>query len=88
MSPSDIQEWLATPFGRPEFVRVARFIGGAEYELLLRWASRGEPVVSDAELERAELMAGVVRALLQGWEPVDDSVAKRFVAEQVGRRHD
>jgi hypothetical protein len=83
-----MKEWLTTPLGRPEFVGVAKFIAGDEYELLLRWASRSEPVVSDAEMERAELMAGVVRALLQRWEPVDDSVAKRFVAEQVGQTHD
>jgi hypothetical protein len=81
MSPREIQEWLTTPLGRPEFVRVAKFIAGAEYELLLKWASRSELVSSDAQWERAELVAGVVRAVLERWEPVDGLVAKRFATD-------
>jgi hypothetical protein len=87
LSDSDVRDWLGTALGLQEFVRVARrVVGDGEFELLLRWASRREPHVSEAEFERAERLADAVGALLTRWEPVGDSVAARFAAESVERK--
>lgn len=41
-----------------------------EYELLVRWASRRAPHLSEAEIEWIEGRAQVLAALLERWEPV------------------
>jgi len=53
-----------------------------EYELLVRWASRREPHVREAEAEWCVAKAGVLAALLERWEPIGAEAAPRCVAEQ------
>jgi hypothetical protein len=72
VSTSDLQDWLGTELGRSAFMRALKhFTSAEEYELLLRWASRREPHLSEAEIERAEAIAEVVAELLNRWEPVE-----------------
>ena len=66
MSTSDLQDWFGTELGLPLFVRaLKRMTSAEEYELLLRWASRREPHLSEAEIERIEARAEVVAEMLQ-----------------------
>ena len=58
------------------------FTTDEEYALLLKWASRREPHLSEAEIEWIEARAEVLAALLERWEPVGVLAAPRCVAEQ------
>jgi len=62
------------------FVQVVKQVTTEEeFELLLRWASRRGPRLSEAEIERIEARAGVLRELLERWEPVEFVAAERSV---------
>ena len=89
MSTSDLQDWLGTELGLSVFVRALKhFTSAEEYELLLRWASRREPHLSEAEIEKAEARAEIVAELLKRWEPVEVRAEERSCAEPVGLRAD
>ena len=89
MSASDLQDWLGTELGVSVFVRALKhFTSAEEYELLLRWASRREPHLSEAEIQRAEARAEVVAELLKRWEPVEVRTEERSFAEPVGVKAD
>lgn len=68
----DAQAWLGTDLALPEFVRLVRSVAGEEqYELLLRWASRRGPKLSEATFAEMERLAELVRELLVRWEVVE-----------------
>jgi len=78
MAAEDAQAWLGTDLALPEFVRLVRSIAGEErYELLMRWASRRGPKLSEATFDEVERLAELVRALVVRWEVVEVSEAWR-----------
>ena len=65
MRPEDVQAWYGTKLGLQEFVRLVKSrMNEEEYALFLRWASRREPHLSEAEIERMEARAEEVAAFL------------------------
>ena len=86
MSLGTVYEWLGTELGLPVFVRVVKQLTSAEeFELLLRWASRREPHLCEAEIERMEALARMLAELLERWEPVEFAAAERSVV-RIGRK--
>jgi hypothetical protein len=71
-------------------VEFARLLGcittPAERELLLRWASRREGHVTQAELELAEELADTLRAFLERWELADVPPMEQCIAEDPERK--
>ena len=89
MSWGAVQEWFGTKLGLPVFARTLKGITTQEeYELLLRWVSRREPHLREAEIERIEERAGVLAQLMERWEPVEVHAEGRSSAESVGREPD
>ena len=89
MSTSDLQDWFETELGLPVFVRALRhFTTAEEYELLLKWASRREPHLSEAEIEKIEGRVEVLAELIKRWEPVEVRAGERSPAELVGEAAD
>jgi hypothetical protein len=87
VSREDLQAWFGTELGLREFVRaVKRFTTKEEFGLLVRWASRREPHLREAEIEWVEGRAQLLVALLERWEPVGARVAGRSVIERGARR--
>jgi hypothetical protein len=85
VSGSDLEDWFSTPLGLVDFIRQAeQHTSEEEWQLLLRWASRREPHLSEADRQRAEALADRVRALLTRWEPVEAQEALRSVAWEGG----
>ena len=84
MSGSELQEWLETEMGLLQFVEEVRAIVGVEeYEQLLKWVSRPGPHPSADEIEQMEARLGVLRELLERWEPIVDPEMARSIAGQV-----
>ena len=80
VNTSNAQEWLGTELGLPGFVNAVRHVVSAEdCELLLRWASRREPHLCEAEIQRMEARARVLAELLSRWEPVEFVATERSV---------
>ena len=66
-----MQAWFGTELGLGEFVRLVKlFTTDEEFGLLVRWASRREPHLRQAEIDRIEGRARMLAALLERWEPV------------------
>lgn len=87
MSTEDRLAWLRTPLGQLEFVKLLRSITSEEQRtLLLRWASRREPHLTQAEFDQVEELAGTVRAFVEQWEPADVPPMERSIAEQLELR--
>ena len=81
MKAEDVQAWLGTELGLPEFVRAVRSIVGSEqYEQLLRWSSRRGPKLAEAEFAQMEQLAELVRELVMRWEVVGVPEAWRHAA--------
>jgi hypothetical protein len=83
VSREDLQAWFGTELGLREFVRVVKpLTTKEELELFVRWASRREPHLREAEIEWIEGRAQVLVALLERWEPVGARGRVRSVLEQ------
>ena len=81
MSAEDVQAWLGTELGLPEFVRVVRSIVGREqYKRLLKWSSRRGPKPAEAEFAQMERLAERVRELIVRGEVVVVPEASRHAA--------
>ena len=81
MRAEDVQAWLGTELGLPEFVRVVRSIVGREqWEGLLRWSSRREPKLAEAEFAEMERLAELLRELVVRREVVGVPEAWRHAA--------
>lgn len=81
----DLQDWFGTPLGLGAFVvDVRAVVSEAQYELLMRWASRREPRLTDGELDEVgDLAQSVMAALEQKWkEGLEVRAASRSAAER------
>ena len=89
MNRWDLRDWFETELGLQEFVRALRqFTTAEEYMVLLRWADRRGPCLSEVEFEWAEERTAELAELLVRWEPVGVEAAERSVAEQVELKFD
>jgi hypothetical protein len=80
-----LQDWFGTPLGLGAFLADARaVVNEAQYELLMRWASRREPRLTNAELDEVgDLAQSVIAALEEKWkEGLEVRAASRSAAER------
>lgn len=81
----DLQDWFGTALGLGAFVADVRsVVSEAQYELLMRWASGGEPRLTNAELDEIHDLAQSVMAVLeQKWsEGLEVRAASRCAVER------
>jgi hypothetical protein len=77
----DLLDWYSTPLGMTAFLaKVRRMVSQEEYELMLRWASREGPPLTEAERERAEVIGDRVMAVLLRGDEVEARDAERYAA--------
>ena len=83
MRLDDLQDWYGTPLGLQAFVMVVRsLVNDAQYRLLLRSASLGEPHLTEAELDEVEGLVRMVSVVLTRWEAVEVQAVSRCTAER------
>ena len=77
----DMLDWYGTRLGMGAFLgAVRRMVTEKQYGLMLRWACRREPHLTEAEREEVENLVDRFMVLLERWEQVEANAAERYAA--------